>query len=68
MANFLTLYRGDTVSSAKLVAVSADPTLVREFAERLLAGQEQSEQDPILNALEAGRVRALHLVRSEASE
>ena len=68
MPNFVTLYRGKTISSAKLVAVSADPALVQEFVERLLAGQEQSEPDPILNALEAGRVRALHLVRNEASE
>ena len=68
MPNFVTLYRGDTISSAKLVAVSADPALVREFAKRLLAEQEKPEPDPVLMALEAGRVRALNLVRNAASE
>lgn len=36
MTMFIALYRGDTVSKAKLVAVSAQPELIDEFAARLL--------------------------------
>ena len=33
---FIALYRGETVSGARIVALSADPQLVRDFAARLL--------------------------------
>ncbi len=36
MTSFLALYRGETVSGARIVALSADPRLVRDFAARLL--------------------------------
>ena len=36
MTSFLALYRGETVSGARIVALSADPQLVRDFAARLL--------------------------------
>ena len=36
MTSFLALYRGQTVSGARIVALSADPLLVRDFAARLL--------------------------------
>jgi hypothetical protein len=36
------LYRGDTVSAATIIAVSADPELVPDFAMQMLA--ETSEQ------------------------
>jgi hypothetical protein len=40
---FVALYRGRTVSEAALVAVSAEPRLVRRFVEELL-GKPQPEQ------------------------
>lgn len=58
---FLALYRGNSVSAAKLVALTAEPELVRDFAARMLEGQEQ-EKDPVTLALERGRRRALELV------
>ena len=43
--SFLALYRGETVSGARIVALSADPQLVRDFAGRLLESpSERSEK------------------------
>ena len=41
MTSFLALYRGETVSGARIVALSADPRLVRDFAARLLESPPQ---------------------------
>jgi hypothetical protein len=62
---FLALYRGDSVSAAKLIALTAEPGLVRDFAGRLLAEDEGEDSDPVLEELEGGRRRALQLVRGE---
>lgn len=43
MSQFVALYRGRTVSEAELVAVSAEPRLVRRFVEELL-GKPQLER------------------------
>jgi len=43
--SFLALYRGETVSGARIMALSADPQLVRDFAGRLLESSlEQSDK------------------------
>lgn len=65
MATFLALYRGESVSAAKLVALTAESSLVSEFAARMLAEPEESEADPVLHELKRGRRRALELVNSE---
>ena len=39
MTSFIALYRGDTVSEARLTALSADPGIVNEFAARLLESE-----------------------------
>jgi hypothetical protein len=62
---FLALYRGESVSNAKLLALTADPEIVHDFAGRLLAGPE-AEEDAVALELERGRRRALKLVESEA--
>ena len=64
MTSFVALYRGETIAAAKLLAVSAEPELVRNFADRLLAEME-ADEDPVMLELEQGRRRALHLVKSE---
>lgn len=64
MTSFVALYRGETISAAKLLAVSAEPELVRNFADRLLDEPEANE-DPVMLELEQGRRRALQLVKSE---
>jgi hypothetical protein len=69
MHSFLALYRGDTVGSARLVAVNADPAVVAEFAARLLVQSDaDAEDDPAVEHLRRGRRRALQLVQREAAE
>lgn len=67
MTSFLALYRGESIAAAKMVAVTADPELVRGFATRMLA-EPKEEPDSVLVELEKGRRRALELVRSEPCE
>jgi len=43
LTDFVALYRGRTVSDAMLVAVSAEPRLVRRFLAELLDEQETDE-------------------------
>jgi hypothetical protein len=65
LTSFVALYRGETIAAAKLVAVSAEPGLVHDFATRLLTESEVGE-DPVTLELEQGRRRALQLVKSES--
>lgn len=62
---FLALYRGESVGSAKLLALTAEPLLVGEFAARLLDHTEEEDSDPVVHELEDGRRRALRVVRDE---
>ncbi len=69
MTSFLALYRGESIAGAKIVAVTAEPGLVRDFAGRLLDGPadgpaDEMHPDPVLEELEQGRRRALRLVKS----
>jgi hypothetical protein len=66
VSSFLALYRGETISAAKIVAVSASPELITEFAERMMGEPEEPGLDPVLKELEHGRRRALQLVKSGA--
>ena len=59
MSEFVALYRGRTVSGAELVAVSAEPRLVRRFFAELLDENENSETSEEL------RTASLELVRGE---
>ena len=67
MTNFLALYRGESIAAARIVAVSAEPRLVRDFATQML-NESKEEPDSALAELENGRQRALELVRTEADE
>lgn len=62
----MALYRGETIAAAKLVAVSAEPGLVRDLAARILAEPEDEEPDAVLQELSRSRRRALQLVKSES--
>ena len=69
MSTFLALYRGDTVATARMVAVSADPQLVALVATRLLEAPPcpNENEDPVLECVESGRRSALHLIKHESS-
>jgi hypothetical protein len=64
---FLALYRGESVGGAKLLALTAEPEIVGEFA-RWLLDTPEAEADPVALELERGRRRALRLVRDGAAE
>lgn len=61
---FLALYRGP-VGSAELLAVTADPSLVADFATRLLRADHDPPDDPILAAKQDGQRRVLRLVAGQ---
>jgi hypothetical protein len=61
LADFVALYRGRTVSEAELVAVSAEPQLVRSFFAELL-GEHAGESEA---SDKESRPAILELVRSE---
>ena len=67
---FIAIYSGDTVNSAKMVAVSADPQLVSYVAERLLESDPVKEPacDPVVNAIEGGRRQALKIIAGGRAE
>ena len=45
LSDFIALYRGRTVAEAELVALSAEPRIVRRFFTELL-GEPKSERTP----------------------
>ena len=61
MTDFVAVYRGRTVSEAELLAVSAEPRLVRRFFSELLG---EPEADPDQRAEDSERpTRGLEVVR-----
>jgi hypothetical protein len=68
MTTFLALYRGKTIAEAKMVAVTADPTLVSAVAAHLLDASEPQDRDPVLTSLDRGRRGALRLIRQESRD
>ncbi len=65
MTSFVAIYRGKSIADARLIAVSADPTLVARISENLL-DNKASFADPVVQTLEGGRRAALRLVVDEA--
>ena len=59
MTSFIALYRGETVSGARIVALSADPQLVRDFAARLLEGPPEGQPEPPIQNIRRQMPRAL---------
>lgn len=69
MISFVALYRGDSATEARMVAVSSDRTIVAEFADRLLSQpppETGTIADPALRSIERGRRSALRLIAREA--
>jgi len=61
MTAWTAVYRGASVPTAKVIAVSSEPSLVRIVARRLLRS-ETLDQDPVLDATKAGKRHALRLI------
>ena len=68
MTSFVAIYRGQTVGSARLIAVSANPGLVAEVSSKLLEDARHNDGDEVLEALDGGRRAALTLVAQKANE
>jgi hypothetical protein len=68
MTTYVVVYRGRTVAESRLVALSADPTLVADVISRILAEKQSEDTDPIITRLDQGRREALQLIRQEASD
>ncbi len=68
MTSFLALYRGRSIGSAELIAVSADPDIIARFADALLEKdwRQTGSCDPVAAEVKDGQRRALKLVRDEA--
>jgi hypothetical protein len=57
LTSFIALYQGDTVASSKILAITADPHLVSDFAHRLLDTQSWEPDERTATGLEASRQR-----------
>lgn len=70
VTSFVVLYRGASVESARIVAISADPATVATVADELLEEERPPPQasgaDPVRDLLTGRRREALELVREEA--
>lgn len=66
MPALLALYRGKSVGTLKLSASTTEPTMVVDFATRMLSTLSNPELDAVPRELEQGRWRALQLVKNEA--
>jgi hypothetical protein len=67
MPTFVALFRGPTVSEARLLALSLDADLTAAVAERLLSEPSTADPDDIvLREQQRSERRILRLVRSEA--
>ena len=49
MTEFVALYRGQTVGEAKLVALSAEPSIVHALFNEMLGNPEATEESPRTN-------------------
>jgi hypothetical protein len=68
MTTFVAIYRGQTISSARLIALSADPALVSDVSTRLLQERSAEIADPVIQSVERGRTAALRLIKRESRD
>jgi hypothetical protein len=68
LTTFVALYRGPSVAAAKLIAVTADPTLVVAVSRSLLSGALPPSDDPVVSKLDGGRRSALRVIHREAAD
>jgi hypothetical protein len=68
MTTFVAVYRGYTISDSRLIALSADPSLVADVTSRILQEQSGGDGDPVIASVENGRREALRLIKQEAND
>jgi hypothetical protein len=70
MTTFVAIYRGESIGSAKIIAVSIDPTVISLVTSMMLSGPpepDDEEPDPALRTLTRARRQALRYLCEEAS-
>ncbi len=69
MSTFIALYRGPSVSEARLVAVSSDAGLIRDVTAHLIGPSDEDDlsPDPVVRSIDRGRRAALRFILREAS-
>lgn len=67
MVSFLALYRGMSIATAQMIAVTTNPHLVATVAASILASEHQDpeESDPAISSVLGGRREALKLVLAD---
>ena len=71
MTSFIAVYRGNSISDAKMIAVSGSHSLVAYVASEMMSDEfcwNDASDDPSLSALNQGRWDALRLVQEEAKQ
>ena len=71
MTSFIAIYRGNSISDAKMIAVSGSHSLVAYVASEIMSDAlylDDASDDPILSALNQGRRAALRLVKEETKQ
>jgi hypothetical protein len=61
MTTFIAVYRGDTVAGARIVALSADPEIVRDLAARLLESSPDRYEEP--ESVDSDKRRSMRVVK-----
>jgi hypothetical protein len=72
MLNLLALYRGKTLGDVRTIAVTCDPKIISDFADRLIAvntlqRKNVGEEDEALLLLNKAVEQALRIVKDELS-
>jgi hypothetical protein len=68
MVTYAALYRGESLATAQVIAVSSDPDVVCIIAENMLKRSPQVEEtgDAITDAVTLGRRNALKIIRGSS--
>jgi hypothetical protein len=64
LTSFIALYQGDSVASSRILAITADPRVVSDFADRLLDEWPSEPVEHTAKRIEAGK-RRWRVIRSE---
>ena len=65
--SFVALYRGKTISDARLVATCVDPAIIKLVTQNILGAVERdaADGDPVIREIASGRRKALRLIQKE---
>jgi hypothetical protein len=65
LTSFIALYQGDTVASSRILAITADPLLVSDFADRLLDDWQSEPIEHTITPVEEANKRRQRITTRE---